>query len=306
MSRLRRLTSLFLKLLIGLLFCLSAGAKLLAIDDFELYIYSYGFFSLHWSFLLARLCIGFEFFIGALTLVEWFHRLTFVSTMGLLIVFSLFLCYAMLVGRDDSCRCFGQFVELAPAWSLLKNSVLILMVLAYRRVESKRDTCGILGRGGADAKRKGIVGVVGGLVVMTLPFVFSVPDNWIFGPSQEPYNQEAFREAMGEEGALRKLGAREGRHLVAFVTPKCPYCQLARRKIDSMAERHSFAEGSVLYVQPADISDRLFLDITCVDGICSRPLILLVDADSVVATYHLRNIDERKVSEFLSKDCFYK
>ena len=294
MPRLRQLVYWSLRIFVGVVFCLSAVAKLVAIDDFELYIYSYGFLSLNGCFLLARVCIGFEFFLGVLTLVGWYPRLTRLSTLGLLLLFSFFLCYAMLVGRNDSCRCFGRLFELNPAWSLLKNAVLIVMVLGFY---------GCSRRGTFDRKKwKMIVVTLGGVALLALPFVVSVPDSWLFGPSHEPYNKEALKESLAEGGVLRELGAGRERCLVAFVTPKCPYCQLARRKLDSMVKRHHFPEGRVLYVEPDDISTQRFLDITY----GNRPLVMLLDADSVVATYHLRNIDERQVADFLGTDCFYK
>lgn len=287
MSRLRRLVFWILRILVGAFFLLSAVAKLVAIDDFEIYIYSYGFFSLNFSFFVARLCIGFEFFLGVMILVGWLPRLTRLLTLGLLLIFTLFLCYAMLVGRDDSCRCFGQVVELAPAWSLLKNAVLVVIVLWMYKCDGRDRNDG---RGW-----RWIAAAVVGVVMLMLPFVVSVPDNWLFGPSQEPYNEDALEEALREGGALRELGAGEGRCMVAFVTPQCPYCQLTKRKIDSMSKRKNLPEKSVLYVEPDDISVQLFLDITY----GNRPLVMLLDGDSVVATYHLRNINEREVAGFL-------
>ena len=70
-----------------------------------------------------------------------------------------------------------------------------------------------------------MVGVVVGVLLMATPFVVSVPDSWGFGPFDEPYGEESLKAATGEEGALLKMGVGEGRRLVAFVTPRCPYCK---------------------------------------------------------------------------------
>ena len=280
-----------LRLLIGAVFCVSAVAKLIVIDDFELYIYSFGWLSLSLSFMVARLCIGVEMALALWVWTGWFPKVTKAVTLFLLLVFSLFLCYAALIGRNESCECFGRLLDVNPAQSLLKNGVLILLGLGYFKVRGEKIK---------EKKRCWKVWVIGVLspLCLALPFVVSIPDNWGFGPSQEPYNHEALKEALIEGNALSQMGVGEGRRLVAFVTPRCPYCQLARRKIDSMAKRHDFSKGSVVYVQPSDIKE-LFLQITCVNGICSRPLILLMDGDSVIATYHLRNVDEKQVADFL-------
>ena len=124
---------LILRVLVGTLFVLSAVAKLVAIDDFELYIYSYGWFPLGMSYVVARLCIGWELVLGGLLLTGWWKRLTKTAALLTLVLFSLFLCYAALNGRNESCECMGRWVDLSPAESLVKNGVLILLVLLGHR-----------------------------------------------------------------------------------------------------------------------------------------------------------------------------
>ena len=70
---------------------------------------------------------------------------------------------------------------------------------------------------------------------------------------------------------------------------------MAREKLGSMAKRHDIGEEKIVYVQPSDIGDSLFIAITY----GARPLILLMDGREVKSTYHLRNVDEKEVSEFL-------
>ncbi len=274
-----------LRILVGVIFCVSAVAKLVAIDDFELYIYSYGWLPLSVSYVVARLCIGWEMVLGGLLLTGWWKRCTRTATLLTLVGFSLFLCYAALIGRNESCECMGRLVELSPGVSLLKNGVLIVLTLM-----------GYHGNGRSDRKRwKTVVGVVVGVLLMATPFVVSVPDSWGFGPFDEPYGEESLKAATGEEGALLKMGVGEGRRLVAFVTPRCPYCKLARKKLDSMVKRHGLKDGSVVYVEPTDIGESLWIEITY----GARPLMLLMDGQEVKATYHLRNVDEEEVAEFL-------
>ena len=283
----RRVTGIVLRVLTGAVFCLSAVLKLVAIDQFELYVYSYGFFSLSASFILARLCIGAELVVAMMMWTGWKQKPTRLFTILLLLFFMLVLCYAVLTGRDDSCQCFGQLVEMKPGVSLLKNAVLLLMVLQIKPVD--------------DRPRKRVWLLVAGVlaaVLMALPFVVSVPDNWGFGPQREPFGEAALQEATAEGGALERMGIGHDRRLVAFVTPKCPYCKLAREKLGSMAKRHGFEEGKMVYVEPSDIGDSLFLAITY----GARPLMMLMDGGEVKSTYHLRNVDENEVTEFLEGD----
>ncbi|MBO4586790.1 MAG: DoxX family membrane protein [Bacteroidales bacterium] len=283
----RKIWHLLLRTIIGTVFIVSALAKLAAIDHFELYVYSYGFFPLSVCFVLARLCIAGELFVGAITLTGWFPRTMHVLSALMLLFFSLFLCYALLMGRDDSCQCFGKLVEMNPGQSLVKNAVLLVLVLGCYKLHS-----------GAGLNRRSwtvLVGVIVGMMAVVIPFVVSVPDSWLFGPQKEPYNQEVLDAATEEGGVLAEMGVGKGRRLVAFVTPRCPYCKLAREKVDSMTKRHHIDEEKIIYVEPSDISDSLFVAITY----GARPLLMLIDGQEVCATYHLRNVDEDEVTDFL-------
>lgn len=275
-----------LRVLIGAVFCVSALSKLVAIDHFELYIYSYGFLSLSASFMVARLCIGVELVVALMMWVGWYQRLAKLFSLLMLVFFSLVLCYAALAGRDDSCQCFGQLVEMNPGESLLKNALLIVLVLLFVPK-------------GERPERKGwkIASVVLAVLLLAVPFVVSVPDNWGFGSHREPFGEEALSTAVGEGGPLEAMGIGHERRMVAFVTPKCPYCKLAREKLGSMAKRHAIETEKIVYVQPADIGDSLFIAITY----GARPLMMLMDGSEVVETYHLRNVNEKEVAEFLGK-----
>ena len=68
------IVALVLRVLLAAVFIVSAVAKLFAIDDFELYIFSYGFFSLNVSYLVARLCIAAEFLVGLFLALGWWAR----------------------------------------------------------------------------------------------------------------------------------------------------------------------------------------------------------------------------------------
>lgn len=282
-----------LRVFLSVLFVFSALAKLFGIDQFELYVYSFGFFPLDVCFVLARLCIGVELAIGVLIAIGWFARTVRLITLLVLLFFTLFLCYAVLVGRSDSCQCFGQMLDLSPTVSLLKNAVLMALVLLYYRLHfsySKSCICSRLWRL--------VVACVVVLAAVAVPFIISVPDSWMFGRSNEVYNQAALKEAISADGALAYAQAGEERRVLAFVTLGCPYCRMARQKLGSIADRNLLDTADFLFVEPADISDSLFLQITY----GARPLVLLLDSGRVVATYHYRNIDEREIAAFLRSE----
>ncbi len=267
-----------LSILLAAVFIVSAVAKIFGIDQFELYVYSFGFLPLNLTFVLARLCIGIELALGLLLLTTWRRRAVLLAMLAMLLFFSLFLCYAALRGRTDSCQCFGQLADLSPALSLLKNAVLIAITLVAIKLHREQ-------------RRKPLwLAIALSVAALATPFIVSVPDSWMFGASHERYNEEALHETLKQSSnqAIKQ-------YVVAFVTPGCPYCRMTRQKLDAMAERNNLPEEAILFIEPKDIGNSLFLAVTY----GARPLLLLMNNDSVTATYHYRNINERQIVDAL-------
>ena len=310
MIKYRTIARWTLRVLIAAIFVFSAVSKLIGIDYFELYIFSFGLFPLNFCFFLARLCIGAELVLALFTLCGWFPRAMRLLTSTILILFSLFLCYAALIGRDDSCQCFGQLVDLSPTWSLLKNAILLALVLFYYRLTPPKPykkaifiSLPFISSRTFSFPRFIFPSLLAAVLLAT-PFAVSIPDNWYFGPAQQRYNEYHLQASL-KDGQLKFYGVGEGRCVVAFVTPRCPYCKLARQKLDAIAWRHNIPSSKVFYIEPRSkdntpgaqcITTRHFLDITY----GSRPLVMLLDGTRVVATYHLRNIDENQIAHFLT------
>ena len=287
MSRGSKAPALVLRGLLSLFFLLSAVAKLMAIDDFELYIFSYGFFSLNASFIMARLCIAAELLVALFIALGWWQRWVNLATFLLLILFSLFLGYAALIGRTDSCQCMGRWVDFNPVQSLLKNAVLIALLLLYSKW---------IGPAAPVIRPTRIVlTAVMVVAVMAAVFCISVPDNWMFGPEESRYDRALLEQSIGPDGALADQGLAEGHQLVAFVTRGCPYCRMTREKLGSIANRHHLDTSRIHYYEPSDLPAGLFVQITY----GQRPFVLLLDNGTPVVTYHYRNISERQISRFL-------
>ena len=278
------ISKILLRVVLAALFMVSAVAKLMAIDDFELYVFSYGFMPLTLTYIATRLCIAAEFLLGALIAVGWWRRWVNLATLVVLLLFSMFLCYAALIGRTDSCQCMGRLADMSPAVSLLKNAVLIVLTLLYMRLTRKEE------RKACDTKCwKWWVAAGMAVAVVVGVFTISVPDSWMVGDEDMLYDREKLRETVEE----RHLD--EGHKVVAFVTPGCPYCRMSREKISSIVKRHDIDTADIVYLEPTDIGREQFLGITY----GSRPLIILLADGEPQATYHYRNISERQLAAFL-------
>ena len=125
-----------LKVMLGLVFIVSAVLKIFDMDRFEIYIYSYHFFSLNFSFLVARFAIILELVLGIGLISHCLHKLMWWGSVIMLFGYTLLLIYALTLGRTDSCHCFGDFLQLNPAQSLVKNGVLMLLFVPIYQMES--------------------------------------------------------------------------------------------------------------------------------------------------------------------------
>lgn len=288
MSKDNKALAIVLRVLLALLFLCSSVAKLMAIDDFELYIFSYGLLPLNLCYLVARLCIAAEMALALFISLGWWRRGVNLAAFLLLVFFSLVLCYAALTGRTDNCQCMGQWIRMNPLQSLLKNAVLIAMVLGYARLSSPTSKT---------SKVRIVLSAVFTVAIIVSVFCISVPDNWMFGPEESRYDRQLLEESIAKDGALGDEGLADGHQLVAFVTRGCPYCRMTREKLGSIARRHHIDTTRIHYYEPHDLPDGHFLRIT----LGQRPLILLLDGGTPVVTYHYRNINERQVSIFLTE-----
>lgn len=118
-----------MKLLVGAVFIVSALSKLVTVDSFEMYVYSFGLFPMVACFYLSRILIAAEVVLGIALVSHRNHRFTTIMSLLFLLFFVCFLVYAQLIGRTDSCHCFGELLPFNPVQSLLKNAVLILALL---------------------------------------------------------------------------------------------------------------------------------------------------------------------------------
>lgn len=132
------ITKNIIRVLIGAMFVISAILKLISIDTFEIYVYSFQILSFFLSELAARGLIMLEMLMGALMILKvdykWIWRLAMLITVG----FTLFLIYVAIFRNDDNCHCFGDIIELKPLPSIFKNIVIILLLCFIRKPDEKR------------------------------------------------------------------------------------------------------------------------------------------------------------------------
>ena len=292
-----------LKVLLGLVFIVSAVLKLLDMDRFELYVYSYHFFSLNFSFIVARLAIILELVLGIGLISHTLHKLYWWGSMAMLVGYTLLLLYAVHLGRTDSCHCFGDYLQLDPKQSLVKNGVLMLLLLAIYKMESRVTPFRWL---------------ILSLAIMASAigvFVASPPDNLANSDPEHNLQVELFDEMLDDE-PLEDLHLDEGKQIVCFFSTSCEFCQMAARKLSLMQQFHGFSEERITYLfmgNEEDVSmfyelsesqryrDVLYPDARMLKAVKGNlPTIVFMEDGRVVHEYGFRNMDEDEVKTFMA------
>ena len=292
-----------LKVLLGLVFIVSAILKIVDMDRFEIYIYSYHFFSLNFSFLVARFAIILELVLGIGLISHTMHKLYWWGSMAMLAGYSLLLIYALILGRTDSCHCFGDFLQLDPKQSLIKNGVLMLLFLLIYRMESWKTPF------------RWLILILAIMASSIGVFVASPPDNYTSNYNPDHNLQTEFFGTMLDEAPLDSLNLREGKQVVCFFSTGCDYCQMAARKLSLMQQFYGFPEENITYLfvgneegiakfyeqsESARYRDVLYPDVTrllkAVDG--DMPTIVFMENGEVVHEYGFRNMNEDEIKAF--------
>ena len=293
-----------LKVLLGLVFVVSAVLKLFDMDKFEIYIYSYHFFSLNVSFMVARLAIILELVLGIGLISHCLHKLMWWGSIAMLTGYSLLLIYAMYLGRTDSCHCFGDFLQLDPNQSLVKNGVLMLLFLPIYRMESWKTPF------------RWLILCLTVMVSTIAVFVISPPDNLTSNADPEQNLQLELFNEMLDDAPLDALNLREGKQVICFFSTSCEVCQLAAHKLSLMQQFYDFPKESITYLfmgneegiasfyeqsESAWYRDVLYPDVArllkAVNG--NFPVIVFLEDGEVVHEYGFRNMNEAEIQAFM-------
>lgn len=293
--------SLILRLIVGAVFVASAVAKLLSIDNFELYLFGFGLASLNVCFIVARLLIAFEMLLGLAMILSIRPRATSITATATLGVFSAFLVYLLAIHNTDNCHCMGEVVSISPVWSLVKNIVLAAML-----IPSIKSDWGL--------RPKRWFELLSVAFLTAAVFIYSPPDNinpyLNYAPSLNAPVYDSLRTSFGDR--------LDGRRIVCFYSTQCEYCTRTSSKISSLAARHGL-DDRVLCVfmdfgEPTDSLVRNFFEqhshhhpypyvklslptfLRTTNG--DMPVVLLTDDGIVRKEYNYRTVAEGEIVDF--------
>ena len=293
-----------LKVLLGLVFIVSAVLKLIDMDSFEIYIYSYHFFSLNASFIVARLAIILELVLGIGLVSHTLHKMYWWGSMAMLGGYTLLLIYALTLGRTDSCHCFGDFLQLDPKQSLIKNAVLMLFFLLIYKMESWKTPF------------RWLILILAVMASSIAVFVISPPDNLTSNADPERNLQVELFDAMLDDAPLDSLNLHMGKQVVCFFSTSCDYCQMAAHKLSLMQQFYGFPKENITYLfmgteegvasfyeqsESAWYRDMLYPDVArmlkAING--NFPVIVFLEDGEVVHEYGFRNMNEAEIKAYM-------
>ena len=228
---------LIIRLLLGVFFISTAVLKLLSIDSFEVYIYSFGIVNYITVTFLSRLLIFIELLIGISLIFKIYFRQVWWLTMLIIASFTLFLIYAAIFRNDSNCHCFGSLIELDPSQSIIKNIITIVLLLFIRK-EQSHDYKPLM--------RKWLIGISIAVSII-IPFVL-VPMDVIYNKihsEKENINTVAFYESLSDS-TYREL--QQGRYLINYALAGCKFCRLGAEKLVLMVEKHNIPHEKIKFV----------------------------------------------------------
>jgi len=253
-----------IRLLLGAFFIVTAALKLLSIDSFEVYIYSFNIVDFVTTTFLSRLLISIELFIGISLVLNIFHKQIWWLTMLMMAAFTLFLVYAGIFRSDSNCHCFGSIIELDPWQSIIKN-IIVLALLVFIRKEERFKTRFL----SKPKISKWLFGITVA-VSIAIPFVL-VPMDVIYNKiysDKENINTIAFYESLSDSTyrdfldilpekagdtvvfvhETQLMQVREGRYIINYALAGCRYCRVGAEKLSLMLDKHDISHEKVKFV----------------------------------------------------------
>lgn len=297
---------LILRLLIGALFITTAIMKLMTLDEFEAYIYSFNIFNFLWSTVVARLVIMAELLLGICLMAKLMYKYAWRLAMLMLVGFTLFLIYVAIFRNDTNCHCFGDIIQVDPVHSIIKNVVTMILMLFVRKEEDYQ----------FKGKKWAIAAAC--LVSFVVPFCVFPMDavyNKFVSPVEE-INEQSFTMLLADS-TMMDFDIQEGNYVVAVYASGCKYCKMSAKRMSLMMEQHALDSTRFqMLIWGDSVNIQNFLEETncakyqwhhinpfmAIDVVYGKfPTFILTHDGNIVKGMDYRGIDEKLLLEHISK-----
>ncbi len=227
---LKKIIVIFLRLLIGSIFCFSEYKKLYQIEPFEMTFVELGLSNWEMAPILARILVSVEFFLGFLIIFSLIPKITTKAIIAVLLFFTAYLIYILIKeGNSENCGCFGIMIKMNPIESIFKNLILIGLSIF------------LLFNNELALKWKFNKLVIIGLTIgsLAIPVILNPPDFIIH--YNRPPEKTGYKFNIDDMGSCSYqdsiIHLSEGKKVVCFFSLKCRFCKLAAQKLSIMKNR---------------------------------------------------------------------
>ena len=317
------------RVLTGLLFIVAAALKLMSIDGFELYIYSFNIFGFGLSAVLARLLICCEILLGLGLILKIRYKEVWRLSMLMLLCFTLFLFYVVIFRNDDNCHCFGDLISLNPLKSIVKNVITILLLL-YVRTEKDQNYKPFI--------KKCII-VISVAVSIILPF-FVVPTDAVYNKiisKDTVINSLELEKSLTDSltvirlnvfsendsftihrDSLERFDIANDRYIINYISAGCKFCKMGANKLMMMLDNNNVDRAHIKFMVWGYDADILcFMDETntfdceywfinpkkSIDITYGRfPTYVWIDKGKIIASGDIRDLSEDGIVDFLKTE----
>ena len=322
----KAISKIVIRLLLGIMFLTAAVLKLLSIDYFEIYIYSFNIFGFELTTVISRLLICCELFLGLGLVFKICYRKVWWLSMLMMIGFTIFLLYVIAFRNDDNCHCFGELIRLNPSESIYKNIISVLLLLVVRRDNDY------------DYKQKVRQWILGVSIAISifLPFVVFPMDklyNKIVSKDNN-INTIAFEKSLNDSigiirlnvvtennssvilrDSLAKLDIADDRDIINYISAGCQFCKMGAKKLMMIMNHNKIDKKHLKFMvwgYDADILDFMnetktidceywFINpMTSLNITYGKfPIYVWTANGLIVDSGDLRDLDENKIKDFL-------
>lgn len=298
-----------LRIAVGCMFVLSAVAKYVSIDSFDLYVFEHHLFSYNAGCTLTRLLIAVECVTGICLIADIRAKGSYLVAAGMLLGFTAYLLLQPLLFElsEDDCHCFGKLIRF-NRWESIGKNILLLGLLApawpkaYKPAGWNRWALPILA-----------------FLSVTAFLCINPPDHiyrQLYGDKGK-VDTELYAEALENTGRQEEFT--QGRQLVCFFSTACGHCRNAAEKLSLMARFHGwdesqlrcifwrtdkaeeevgtfYRENHVIPLTYTTFTVDTFLNV--IDG--RMPTILFSDNGKIVRSVNYIQMDENEMDAFLN------
>lgn len=238
----------FIRIIIGSTFLVAAILKMFSVDEFEIYIYSFEIINFLITTILSRLLIAGELLLGLFLIFNIRPKLTWTTSMIVMLLFTLFLIFTAIFRNDSNCHCFGDIIELSPLESIVKN--LIIIVLLYIVKNSMMNDYRPM--------KYRFMPLIFVFASIAVPFIITPPDSiykMIYSTEKE-INTIDFYESLDDLAkfdfsdekfldSTAVIDVEEGKYLIGFVSAGCKYCKIGVKKLSLIMKNNKMSTDKV-------------------------------------------------------------